>query len=75
MKTKFDLKGKCINEDTTYESDDINNLILEHYNEIVIFHKINALITDNFIEEKVVIENIIQNNGKQSDKDVIFKKN
>lgn len=64
---KQNVKRVRINDDTTYEYDDINNLILEYYNEIAIFHKISALITDNFIEEKVVIENIIQNNGKQSD--------
>ena len=56
-------KMSRINEDTTYE--DIHNLILEHYNEIAIFHKINELIIDNFIEEQVVIENIKENNNSK----------
>ena len=66
---KQSVKKPRINEDTVYEDtvyEDIHNLILEHYNEIAIFHKINELIIDNFIEEKVVIENIKLNGGKQS---------
>ena len=54
------------NEYTEYNSDDIHSIIFDYYTEISIFHKINALITDNFIEENVMIENIIRNDNTKS---------
>lgn len=54
------------NEYTEYNLDDICSIIFDYYTEIYIFHKINALITDNFIEENVMIENIIDNDNTKS---------
>lgn len=63
-------KRPRIDEDTKYNDADLHNEIFNYYNELAIFHKINALIIDNFIEEKVVVENIKENNGKQSDSEI-----
>ena len=63
---KGDANKMTRNEYTEYNLDDIYSIIFDYYTEISIFHKINALITDNFIEENVMIENIIDNDNTKS---------